>query len=123
MTEDKSEETIRSSVTVMVSSMKDAIRFYTDTLGLKLKVNYGDNFAQVEGPGSVISLHPVTQNGPKAGDSESLSIGFTVDDLDRTMNELRAKGVNFSRVSDDGQVRLAFFSDPDGNPLYLSQSK
>jgi hypothetical protein len=53
----------------------------------------------------------------------SISIGFAVDDLERAMGELSKKGVKFSRVSDDAQVKLAFFSDPDGYPLYLSQSK
>jgi len=31
--------------------------------------------------------------------------------------------VRFLRTTDDNQVRLAFFTDADGNPLYLSQSK
>jgi len=39
------------------------------------------------------------------------------------MRELKAKGVQFSRTTDDAQVKLAFFTDPDGNPLYLSQNK
>jgi hypothetical protein len=39
------------------------------------------------------------------------------------VSELQAKGVGFSRRSDSGAVRLAFFADPDGNPLYLSETK
>ena len=31
--------------------------------------------------------------------------------------------VVFSRLTEDEAVRIAFFSDPDGNPLYLCQSK
>jgi hypothetical protein len=38
------------------------------------------------------------------------------------MTELKSKRIVFSGVSNDRQVRLAFFTDPDGNPLYLSQS-
>ena len=102
--------------------MNRAIKFYTDTLGLKLKAHYGDQFAQVEAPGTIIALHPASKDGPKPGDS-GLSIGFAVDNLDKVMGELKGKGVLFSRVADDAQVKLAFFTDPDGNPLYLSQSK
>lgn len=103
--------------------MNRAIKFYTDTLGLKLKAHYGDQFAQVEAPGTIIALHPAAKGGPKAGNSESLSIGFAVDNLEKAMAELKVKGVLFSKVADDAQVKLAFFTDPDGNPLYLSQSK
>jgi len=110
-------------VTVMVGDMKRAIKFYTDTLGLKLAANYGDQFAQVEAPGTIIALHPTSKGGPRPGNSERLSIGFAVDNLDKAMAELKSKGVQFSNVTDDAQVKLAFFTDADGNPLYLSQSK
>jgi catechol 2,3-dioxygenase-like lactoylglutathione lyase family enzyme len=113
----------QANVTVMVRDMKRAVEFYTKTLGLKLKAQYGKEFAQVEASGTIIALHPASKTGKHDRDSLTLSIGFAVDDLDRTMTELKSKGVKFSKVSDDTQVKLAFFTDPDGNPLYLSQSK
>jgi len=112
-----------ANVTVMVSDMKAAIQFYTDTLGLKLKARYGDEFAQVEAPGIIIALHPKSSGLAGQSRTENLSIGFAVDSLEAEMNRLKGRGVRFSRVTDDAQVRLAFFTDPDGNPLYLSQSK
>ena len=110
-----------ANVTIMISEMKRSIHFYVDTLGLKLKSRYGDQFAQVECPGLTIALHPAVERGPRPGKSESLSVGFGVEDLDHAMSKLKGKGVTFARVANDGPVRLAFFSDPDGNPLYLSQ--
>jgi catechol 2,3-dioxygenase-like lactoylglutathione lyase family enzyme len=112
-----------ANVTVMVNDIEKAVRFYTDVLGLELKARYGEQFAQVECPGTIIALHPNSSCGTKPAKSESMSIGFSVDNLDKAMDDLKSKGVSFSRVSDDVQVRLAFFTDPDGNPLYLSQSK
>jgi len=112
-----------ANVTVMVNDIEKAIRFYTDVMGLKLKAHYGDQFAQVEAPGTIIALHPFSSKGRVPAKSENMSIGFSVDNLDRALDDLKSKGVSFSRISDDGQVRLAFFTDPDGNPLYLSQSK
>jgi catechol 2,3-dioxygenase-like lactoylglutathione lyase family enzyme len=112
-----------ANITVIVSDMTRAVRFYADALGLTLKRRYGDHFAQFEAPGTIIALHPAVKDGPQPGKSESLSVGFAVDNLDATMSELKGKGVAFSRVADDDQVKLAFFTDPDGNPLYLSQSK
>lgn len=113
----------QANVTVMVNNMEKAVRFYTDFLGLKLKTRFGDQFAQVEAPGTIIALHPSNKDGPQPGKSESLSIGFAVDNLDTAMSELKEKGIVFLRVTDDTQVKLAFFTDPDGNPLYLSQSR
>jgi catechol 2,3-dioxygenase-like lactoylglutathione lyase family enzyme len=111
------------NVTVIVNHMERAVKFYTEALGLRVKARYGDQFAQVEAPGTIIALHPASKDGPQAGKSESLSIGFAVDNLDMAVKEMKGKGVVFSRFADDSQVKLAFFNDPDGNPLYLSQSK
>jgi len=91
-------------------------------LGSKLKARYGDEFAQVEAPGTIIVLHPASKDGTRPGKSESLSIGFAVDNLDKMMAELRGKGVQFSRTADDTQVRLAFFTDTDGNPFIFRRA-
>jgi catechol 2,3-dioxygenase-like lactoylglutathione lyase family enzyme len=112
-----------ANVTVMVSNMDRAVNFYVETLGLKLKSRYGDYFAQVEAPGTTIALHPSSKNGPQPGKSESLSIGLGVDNLESAMATLRDKGVTFSGEVEDGPVKLAFFTDPDRNPLYLSQTQ
>jgi catechol 2,3-dioxygenase-like lactoylglutathione lyase family enzyme len=123
-TRKKEEHMIKeANATLIVSNIDRAVRFYTDVLGLKLRARYGDQFVQVEAPGTTIALHPAIENGPQPGKSESISIGFAGDNLDVAVNELKSKGVVFSRISDDAQVKLAFFVDPDGNPLYLSQSK
>ena len=107
------------NVTVMVSDMDSAVKFYTETLGLKLKNRYGDHWADVEGPGISLGLHPAGSN-VKTGNN--LQIGFKVNDLDKTVADLERKNVKFT-VQDDNQVRLATFADPDGNVLYLAQSK
>ncbi|MFI5421255.1 MAG: VOC family protein [Nitrososphaerales archaeon] len=113
-----------ANVTVMVSNMDRAIKFYVETLGLKLKSRYENYFAEVEAPGTIIALHPSSKNGPQPGNSESLSLGLRVDNLESVMNSLRAKGVNFSSDAvQDGPIKLAFFTDPDKNPLYLAQTQ
>jgi len=110
-------------VTLMVNDMEKAVTFYTKVLGLKLKSRYGDSFAQVEAPGTIIALHPTSGDGTRSTPSGKISIGFAVDDLDKAKADLEGKGVKFSKTEDDAQVRLAFFVDPDANQLYLSQSK
>jgi catechol 2,3-dioxygenase-like lactoylglutathione lyase family enzyme len=107
------------NVTVMVTNMDTAINFYTEVLGLKLKNRYGDHWADIKGPGISIGLHPADKD-IKIGDN--LQIGFQVADLDKTVAALEKKGIQ-CKVRSDGQVRLAFFTDPDDNTLYLAQSQ
>lgn len=110
------------NVTVMVSDLNRAIKFYTQTLGLKLTNQFEDHWAEIEGPGLTIGLHPAGPHGPKPGNSESLSIGFTVDNLDSEMTAFKDKGVVFSPdLIENGPVKIAFFSDPDKNPLYFCE--
>ena len=112
------------NVTVMVSDMARALRFYTKTLGFKLKYKAGKDWSEIQAPGLTIGLHGMGEHshGSPSGKSESLSIGFTVKRLETAMEALKKKGVQFSpRIVDEGPVRLAFFSDPDETPLYLCQ--
>ena len=114
------------NVTVMVSSMKRSVAFYTKTLGLKLRYKPHEEWAEVQAPGIVIGLHGMHDHShdPAPAKPEGFSIGFTVKKLEKAMDALKKKGVSFSpRIMDEGPVRLAFFSDPDGTPLYLCEVK
>ena len=101
--------------------MNRAIKFYTDSLGLKLVSNYGGEFAVIESNGLRIGLHP----GKKAPASTSrdVSLGFQVDDMTSAKKTLESKGVAFEpRVQDRGSI-IENFCDPDGTPLYLIELK
>lgn len=53
------------NVTVIVNDIGRAVKFYAEVLGLRVKARYGDQFAQVEAPGTIIALHPASRNGPR----------------------------------------------------------
>lgn len=105
------------NITVMVTNLDTAIAFYTETLGLTLKNRFGNHWADVEGPGITIGLHP-TQKEINRG--ENLQIGFRVTDLEEAITALENRGIQFKKNKND-QVRIAFFNDPDNNTLYLVQ--
>ncbi len=111
----------RGNVTVMVSDLGKAVDFYTKILGLKLELHVKSNWATISAPGLTIGLHPASEHGPQPGKSESLSIGLEVKDLSSAMAALKEKGINFGYIMDDKEVKLAFFTDLDNNPLYLAQ--
>jgi predicted enzyme related to lactoylglutathione lyase len=111
------------NVTVMVSDLHRAVQFYAETLGLRLQYEVQGHWAQIEAPGLTIGLHPAGEHGSRSGKSESLSIGFEVDDLVAATETLQSRGVVFSPVMEDKATRIAYFSDPDGNSLYLVEVK
>ncbi len=111
------------NVTVIVSNMDNAVRFYTETLGLKLAYRFGDHWASIEvGKGLTIGLHPASEESP-AGRRGSMSIGLELSgSIHDAVNALRAKGVTFHGPVREGKSgSFAHFEDPDGNPLYLAQ--
>lgn len=114
---------------VITRDRKTSEAFYGETLGLRRLP--GDPFAAVfdlagvplrltEVPGHTPSPHPV--------------LGWRVADIKATVQALTAKGVSMNIyegmgqdelgiwTAPDGSAKVAFFNDPDGNGLSLTQS-
>jgi catechol 2,3-dioxygenase-like lactoylglutathione lyase family enzyme len=106
-------------VNVMVSNMDASVEFYSKTLGLDLVNLYGDHYAEIQAPGLLLGLHPASG---KVLFGTNISIGFGVRNFDDTIANLEQKGIEF-KLGDEEWVRLASFSDLDGNPLYLAENK
>jgi len=112
-------------VTIYVSDMDRGVRFYAETLGFKLTERHGNNWASLDGgPGLTIGLHPATPEVP-AGRVGSIALGlYLAQPIEGAVSQLRSRGVKFSGpIVDDKVLSLAFFADPDGNPLYLAEMK
>ena len=103
-----------------------ALRFYRDTLGLKLE--YHDQFALVFDCGATTLRVAVV---PKVKPAGYTILGWHVPDIRATIATLSANGVKFERYpgleQDDlgicespSGARIAWFKDPDGNVLSLS---
>jgi len=111
------------NVTVYVSDMDRAVKFYSETLGLKLAYRFGDHWASVEaGKGLTIGLHPASAEMP-AGRKGSMAIGLELAGPIRdAVKALEAKGVRFQGQVNEGKAgSFIGFEDPDGNALYLTQ--
>jgi uncharacterized protein (TIGR00369 family) len=106
--------------TLQVANFDRAISFYTETLGLKLIVRFGDEWACMEGGGGMlIGLIPCAE-----GQEKGMSVGLCASEqFDSAVEKLHQRGIAIDVQSESGgAVRLAFFADPDGNPLYLTDS-
>jgi catechol 2,3-dioxygenase-like lactoylglutathione lyase family enzyme len=110
-----------------ITDVERAKAFYGDTLGLRLLSD--DPFALVfDLAGVPLRLQKLREFTPHA----FTSLGWQVDDATSTIVALRARGVEFERygfIEQDadglwtapGGTRVAWFKDPDGNLLSLSQ--
>jgi catechol 2,3-dioxygenase-like lactoylglutathione lyase family enzyme len=118
-----------ASITALVGTMKpDAAKaFYEGVLGLKFIAD--DTFALVfEGKNARVRVSRV----PMVAPAQYAVLAFTVDDIEKTVDGLAAKGVVFARfgflVQDSKGVwaapdgtKVAWFHDPDMNLLSLLQ--
>jgi len=110
-----------SNVTLLVSDMNRSIKFYVETLGLKLISNYGGEFAVIESNGLRIGLHPGKKPDEKL--SRDMSLGFQVEDMSAAKKTLESRGVTFEKRVQDRGALIENFYDPDGTPLYLIELK
>jgi lactoylglutathione lyase len=115
---------------VVVSDMQRSVEFYRDKLGIPLKFQSPD-WTEFQTGATTLALHGggVTAHAPPTGDptkqAGSCSIGFNVDDVDKTYEELKAKGIHFVMppTQREGEgIKLAVGLDPDGLPIAFAQT-
>jgi catechol 2,3-dioxygenase-like lactoylglutathione lyase family enzyme len=118
-----------ATITALVGTMKPEMSkaFYQDVLGLKF-IN-DDTYAMVfEGKNARLRVSRVPAMAP----AQYAVLAFTVDDIDKAVDGLTAKGVVFARfgffvqdakgiwTAPDG-TKVAWFHDPDLNLLSVVQ--
>ncbi len=115
---------------VYTAERERALKFYGETLGLTVRDSddYGDYLRMDNG--ALLRLTVIKDH--KA--HEHPVVGWEVADIVATAQDLKARGVAFIIYdgmgqdalgiwnSDDGKSKIAFFADPDGNALMLTQA-
>jgi catechol 2,3-dioxygenase-like lactoylglutathione lyase family enzyme len=115
---------------VAVSDLDRARRFYEQQLGLVPGEQEDEAVRYPCADGTRVFVYLSPEN---AGRSPATLVGWFVDDLDRTMDDLASRGVHFERyhqhgletdergVFDAGRFRAAWIKDPDGNTMALTE--
>lgn len=113
---------------VIVSDMARSVEFYRDKLGIPLKFESPEWTEFLTGT-TTLALHGggvprQARDGATDKEAGTCSIGFNVDDVDKTYDELRARGINFVMppTQREGEgIKLAVCVDPDGLPVSFAQ--
>jgi len=108
-------------ITLCVSNLEKAAKFYEEILGLERKYEYS-SYVGFECGGVEIGLTPKLSEGQKIL-PVSPSVEFLVDDVDKVSRELKKKGVKFIKElhEEPWGGKKATFTDPDGNLLEITQ--
>ncbi len=112
--------------TIAVTDMDESIKFYTEIMGFVVdnQINPFPGFTITFLKGEGNSMIELVKNveEPKKG---IFMVGLEVDDMDSTADELRSKGVEFTRGPIDvgDGAKIAFLKDPDGVEIELIQHK
>ena len=106
-------------VSVPVTDMERATRFYRDTLGLHLNPK-SRGFPEFETGNVSLYLLDMTRVGSGFKGPHTAHIALRVPNVQEARAKLEAAGVEFEGdVHDTGVCQMAFFRDPDGNALML----
>lgn len=106
-------------VNVFASDFDGVVSFFADTIGLEL-VMRADDHGYASFKAGPISFAIARTDDPSLVGRHT-GVGFIVEDIDATFDELSGKGVEFEMPPTPqpwGGV-LALMKDPDGNIYYL----
>lgn len=109
-------------VQLHVADMEKSIRFYRDVLGFALYEQRPElQWAKLHSPVLNVEIGLGSSAGGK--DSGGMSLNFGVSDIDKARAELESRGVKFAgpTITIPNVVKLADFTDPDGNKIRLAQ--
>jgi len=111
-----------------VPDVAKAKEFYGETLGLKTSEEHGLLTLHIAGDRAVI-VYPKPDHTP----ATYTILNFPVDDIDKVVDELNARGVQFERydgmeqdersIHRGGGPYIAWFKDPAGNILSVLQER
>jgi len=117
-------ENSKASSSFSVNDIEKAKQFYWGSLGIPVSENHGMLELKVSG-GNPIMVYPKPDHTP----ASFTVLNFPVSDVEKTVDELTAKGIKFEQypsfgtnakgIVDDPKMgpKIAWFKDPAGNVL------
>lgn len=113
-----------------VDDLEEAKKFYGEVLGLNVTEESDMGFLNVKlGSGGEVMIYPKDNHQP----ATYTVLNFAVDDVEKAVDELIAKGINFEQypdfktnekgISREWGQEIAWFKDPAGNIISVLKTK
>jgi catechol 2,3-dioxygenase-like lactoylglutathione lyase family enzyme len=114
---------IRGVHTMFYTSEPEALRaFFRDKLGFQCS-DVGDGWLIFDLPEADLGCHPAEHPGGRVP-SGTPDVSFYCDDVEKTVAELKARGVEFTEgIADRGYGLVTHFKAPGGFAIQLYQPK
>lgn len=114
-------------IAVPVSNQDVALKFYTESLGMKVTTdqpfNEKQRWIELMIPGADTGISLFTPPGREDQIGKFQSISFWCDDVSATAEAMKKKGVAFVKEpTKESWGSAAVFKDPDGNQFVLSSN-
>lgn len=118
------------SAVLAVKDLGEAKKFYGDVLGLQ-KAGEDPGGVNYKSGKTNVYVYP----SELAGTNKATAAGWTVSDLEKVVEELKAKGVSFEHYDDlpgtklegdvhvMGNFKAVWFKDPSGNILSINSGE
>jgi lactoylglutathione lyase len=107
-------------IMVVVKDMDRSVAFYRDVLGLKLVMQH-PKWTQFDCGNIQVGLHPEGEE-VKVRTESGCTFGFYVDDINKTVADLKSKGARFHvDVLQEEFGLWALLADPDGYGIQIVQ--
>ena len=115
---------IKGVHTMFYSSEADQLRaFLRDKLEFEA-TDIGDGWLIFDFPEGDMGVHPSDETGKEGAPSGTHDISFYCDDIAKTVEDLKRKGVEFKgEIEDQGYGYVTYFKVPGGFYLQLYQPK
>jgi len=113
-------------VSIPVRDQDKALAFWTNKVGLQVATDQpmgeGQRWIELKVPGAQTGLVLFTPPGHEDRIGSFQNISFMVDDVERTYQELVARGVEFVQPPKrESWGTSAIFKDPDGNSFVMGR--
>ncbi|NGX48399.1 MAG: hypothetical protein K1000chlam3_01790 [Chlamydiae bacterium] len=115
-------------VSIPVKDQDKALKFYTEKLGFEVAVDAEfvpgeQRWIELKVPGAETMVVLFTSEGHEDRIGTFSNIIFTSEDIRKTYEDLKARGVEFTEdVTEESWGTYAIFKDPDGNTFCLSST-
>ena len=114
-------------VTIQVNDMEESIKFYTETLALKINSRFNTDHGEITfldaGNTEVELMYNPREE--KININKDISIGLEIDDIDKWLERLESHGhvVDRKRIVELPTVTFFFIKDPNGLNVQLYKLK